>query len=615
MFISKLIEKLHLSFMNLRIKYKTLLLFYSIVIFVSLILGSYSYIVYSNKIEKGATESNYIESTKIRKSVDLLQKDIKDLSTFICLDSELQKALTESEKSIEAISDDNEYNNYTSEVLRPLYNLVASKDYISFIAIYGNNGFRYYISTDSSNGLRKLSEIEGLDIYTKAKGLKGAPLWKNLDDKNQMFIVNNKSPKVAMVRNLLSTNTYENIGFMVICLNISTLDNLYTENTKSSRRSVILLDEKNNVISLKSSDNKLKAEDVKNYIIPKISEKAGNKNIRLGDENYLITYDTTEQSSWRIIYTVPVKELLKDLKSVLVITIMVVIGCLIIALILTMFISTYLTSPINKLIYSMEKVKKGNFKEKVNFKYNDEIGILGEQYNDMIDNINNLIDEVFMLQIQEKEAELKALQAQINPHFLYNTLDSIFWKAQKSNDKEISEMIHALSKLFRLTLNRGYESTYINNEKDFIENYLLLQKMRYGEKLRYLIEFDEAILYYRIPKLILQPFVENAIAYGTESSNTESIIKVIGEQHPQGIRFIIEDNGKGISKELIDKILTDDMANVSNVSTGYAMKNVKKRLSLYYDNAFEFNIHSSEGEGTTIEIIVPTDCKKFKMEE
>ncbi|WP_139903203.1 sensor histidine kinase [Clostridium thermarum] len=328
-------------------------------------------------------------------------------------------------------------------------------------------------------------------------------------------------------------------------------------------------------------------------------------------ETVVDKYYTTEQSSWRIIYTVPMKELLSDLNSVLIATIMVVIGCLIVALIFTMFISTYLTSPINRLIDSMERVKKGNFKEKVNFKYNDEIGVLGEQYNDMIDNINNLIDKVYLLQIQEKEAELKALQAQINPHFLYNTLDSIFWKAQKSNNKEISEMIYALSKLFRLTLNRGYEFTYIKNEKDFIENYLLLQKMRYGDKLSYSIRFDEEILSYRIPKLILQPFVENAIAYGTEFSNTESMIIVTGDQHDKGIRFTIKDNGRGMSSELIAKILSDDRSNIANESTGYAMKNIRKRLSLYYDDNFNFNIYSTEMNGTTIEIIIPINSKKI----
>lgn len=611
MFIKRFILRLHSSFMNLSIKYKTLLLFYSIVIFISVLLGSYSYIVYSNKIEKEIRQSNFIETTKIRKSVDLLQKDIKDLSTFILLDSDLQKVLSEPVKS-PGTNMQNAEENYTGEVLRPLYDLAASKDYISFISIYGNNGFQYYISNDYSSGIRRLSEIEPLDIYIKAKELKGQPLWKNLDADNQVFIVNNKHPKVAMVRTLLSTNNYDTIGFMIICINVSTLDNLYSENTNSSRRSVILLDEKNKIISLKSNDEKLKAEDIESYIIPSVNEKSGNKNIKLGNENYLVAFDTSEQSSWKVIYTVPVNELLSELKSVLVATIMVVIGCLIIALILAMFISTYLTSPINKLIYSMEKVKMGSFKEKVNFKYNDEIGTLGEQYNDMIDNINNLIDEVYMLQIQEKEAELKALQAQINPHFLYNTLDSIFWKAQRSNDKEIGEMIHALSKLFRLTLNRGQEFTYIENEKDFIHNYLLLQKMRYGEKLKYTIEFDEDILFYRIPKLILQPFVENAIAYGTESSNAESIIKVRGEKYHGGIRFTIEDNGNGISQKLIDEILADDAESVSNASTGYAMKNIKKRLALYYDNNFEFNIYSSEGESTIIEIIIPTESKKFQ---
>jgi len=261
----------------------------------------------------------------------------------------------------------------------------------------------------------------------------------------------------------------------------------------------------------------------------------------------------------------------------------------------------------------MKRVKTGNFKEKVNLKYMDEIGLLGNEYNDMIDNINNLIDKVYKLQISEKEAELKALQAQINPHFLYNTLDSIYWKAQKSKETDISEMIYALSKLFRLTLNRGNEFTEVRNEKEFIENYLILQKKRFKNKLEYKINISNDILQYEMPKLILQPFVENSIIHGTEEDTDKSILDICGYIEGNKIKFIIQDNGRGIEESILNNLLkSDSNEKNSKEHKGYAIKNVKDRLNLYYDGNYFLNITSNIGKGTKVEIIIPAVVQELE---
>ena len=255
----------------------------------------------------------------------------------------------------------------------------------------------------------------------------------------------------------------------------------------------------------------------------------------------------------------------------------------------------------------MKRMEKGNLDEKVNFKYKDEIGILGTQYNGMVEHINNLINKVYKLQLQEKEAELRALQSQINPHFLYNTLDTIFWKAEINKDTEISEMIYALSNLFRLTLNRGEDFTLVQKEKEFIEYYLLLQKKRYKDKLLYEINFSNDILNFKIPKLILQPFVENAIVHRTEISTEKSSISIQGSILNNKIIFTIEDNGAGINKDILNNIFKSSSSEITpSEKKGYAIINVKERLSLYYENNYELNIFSKEHKGTKIEIVLPT---------
>jgi two-component system, sensor histidine kinase YesM len=593
-----LYDKIYSFYMNLSIKYKILIFFFTIIIFVSLTLGIYSYIASSNTIQEEVASVNLRDIKQTSGSINLLQKDVKDLSTFVCLNP-LVQAFVKSE-----VPSNNIYN-YNSVSLEPLNSLLASKDYISFIVIYGNNGTTYYLSSDRSTGINSYEDIKKSDIYKKAHGLKGSPIWIDLREENQIFISDNKEPKIAMVRTIINTNTLEEAGLMVICINHSTLERIYSGNQKITEGSTIMLDANNNVISFVTSDKALQKNPDFSPLLPYINSSSGYDLVTLNKIKFLITFNSIEQSSWKMVSLIPMSALLKNLNSTLTMTIIVIISCLIISLIMALFISSALTSPIKKLLASMQKVKSGSFKEKVSFKYKDEIGMLGAEYNDMIDNIKTLIDKVYKLQIKEKEAELKALQAQINPHFLYNTLDTIFWKAEKSNQKDISDMVYALSRLFRITLSRGNEFIFLRSEKEFIEHYLLLQSKRFKHKLSYKINISDSILDYTIPKLIIQPFVENSITHATEGDNDMSFIEISGRLCSDKLVFIVEDNGCGMSEETINLLLSNKLSEDKNLQGSYAIRNVNQRLALYYNNNYVLNISSKLGQGTKVEIEIP----------
>ncbi|MGI6623755.1 MAG: sensor histidine kinase [Clostridiaceae bacterium] len=236
----------------------------------------------------------------------------------------------------------------------------------------------------------------------------------------------------------------------------------------------------------------------------------------------------------------------------------------------------------------------------------DEVGELCFHYNEMISNINKLLNQVYSLEIEEKIAELKALQAQINPHFLYNTLDTIYWKAVSGDNKGVQEMIHALSKLFRLALNVGKDFLYVRQERELISYYLLLQEKRYKNKLKYNLDFSPNILYCQIPKLILQPFVENAIVHGIETEDKPTNVDILGFMEGERLHFIIRDNGTGMPQEVLDKLLNPQIdANSSPEKGGYGIKNVINRLSIYYGNKYSIDIKSELGKGTEINIFIP----------
>jgi two-component system sensor histidine kinase YesM len=322
----------------------------------------------------------------------------------------------------------------------------------------------------------------------------------------------------------------------------------------------------------------------------------------------LISYSGMNENGWHILYAVPLASLTKELISIKVFVVVLILLCLLLSIPFMMLLTSFITAPINTLLLSMKRFQNGHFNERVDIKYRDEIGELSRGYNSMVTNIKTLVDEVYVLQLKEKEAELKALQSQINPHFLYNMLDTIFWEAEAAGQNQISEMIINLSRLFRLSLNRGKSFTNVKKEKELIELYLSLQKMRFKDLLDYQVEIPNEIEGYVILKLILQPFIENALVHGVERKRGGGYLSVTGEIIGESLRFIIEDNGPGIDEATIKKILESEAesdVNTTPDTAGYAIQNVNARLKLYYKDGYRLNYFSVPGKGTRVEIIIP----------
>jgi two-component system sensor histidine kinase YesM len=215
--------------------------------------------------------------------------------------------------------------------------------------------------------------------------------------------------------------------------------------------------------------------------------------------------------------------------------------------------------------------------------------------------------------LREKESELNALQAQINPHFLYNTLDALYWQATDAQHYEIAEDIYALSQLFRLVLGQGKGIVTVRNEQDLIDRYLHIQKMRFEKRLDYEIKIEEEIQTAIIPKLILQPFIENAIVHGFEKAGEKCFISLVGKKRGNHIIFMIKDNGIGMSREQVKAILNvNDSERYASQRIGrYAIKNIRERLELKYHEDFKLLIYSKEGSGTTVIIELPYENKEM----
>ncbi|MCL5071255.1 MAG: sensor histidine kinase, partial [Actinobacteria bacterium] len=291
------------------------------------------------------------------------------------------------------------------------------------------------------------------------------------------------------------------------------------------------------------------------------------------------------------------------------VTIIVGLMCLIIAVIASILVAKNFSTPIIELNNVLKEIGRGNFGIKINIKRPDEIGQLALGVGEMAHELRDLISRTSMAKLKQKEAEFKALQNQINPHFLYNTLESIQMKAVVNKQPEISDMTAALGKLIRLSISRGAEIVPIKQEIEHVGLYIKLQKIRYGDKLDCAIRFDEDIMELYSVKLILQPIVENSIYHGLEKKLAGGRIVLTGEIIEGDVIIKIQDNGAGMAAKklmLIRRSMVGD-GTYEAETTNIGVKNVHERIKLYFGEQYGLDIYSSKDVGTMVVIKIPAN--------
>lgn len=277
------------------------------------------------------------------------------------------------------------------------------------------------------------------------------------------------------------------------------------------------------------------------------------------------------------------------------------IGILIIFLIITTAITVQF-KPLNHLITKMKEVRKGNMDTQINVKGDDEIGELSHNFNKMIVDIRKLLQKVKDDQEEIRRVEFKALQSQINPHFLYNTLDFICWMTRTKQYKVIEKMVVALSSFFRLALNNGQDITTIKKEIEHVENYILIQKLRYPKKFKCNISVSPELLDNECIKLILQPLVENSLLHGFKDVENGGIIDISIKSIEHKVIFQIYDNGCGTDILKMNKIIND---NNKDKSEGFAISSVNNRIKLYYGEEYGLTFLKQIGKGTKVQVVLP----------
>lgn len=336
-------------------------------------------------------------------------------------------------------------------------------------------------------------------------------------------------------------------------------------------------------------------------------------------EKYLTAHRALTGAPWHLIYLQSETRIVGQLENIRNVFFVVSLGAVLALLAMLTRIVHSVTQPLSRLSERMRDVEYQNNMQGFAYPYRNEIGALAQSFNSMLAHIHMLLDEQeqYIAQLKnEKErvrveqqlkrrAELKALQAQINPHFLYNTLDSIRWKAERAGAQDISCMTTALATLFRIGLSRGKEIISMEQEMQHVDSYLQIQKLRYGDKLSYMMQLEPEILQLYTVKLILQPLVENAIYHGIKESESAGVIHIAGKRDGDVLKLNVTDNGMGIPSERLNMLQKDLARGLCVSGEGYGIFNVNERIRLYFGAEYGLTLESEYGKGTVATVRLP----------
>jgi two-component system, sensor histidine kinase YesM len=329
----------------------------------------------------------------------------------------------------------------------------------------------------------------------------------------------------------------------------------------------------------------------------------GGDSVLLNEDYMYVNVNTLKNTRWRIATFININQIYQTRQSMNLIASSIFLGALLLSLIVSVFVSKRISDPLIKLEEYMARIEKGDMTTEVVVTGQKEVVLLSNTFNKMIGEIRHLMSRIVTEQKEKRKSEFLALQTQINPHFLYNTLDSIVWLAENNKNSEVIEMVIALSRFFRISISRGKNVIAVKDELEHAKQYLQIQKIRYNRKFDYQFNVQPQVFQYSVVKLVLQPIIENAIHHGINSEFESGMIQINAFTKGKKLIFEIENNGYGITPERIAELYQSMKEEEQANSVG--LRNVYQRLKLYYGDEADLEITSELDRMTNVRLVIP----------
>ena len=587
-----------------------------ILLTVALLYSSIMLIRYSGEVSmKNLINSSYDMLTYVCRSVDdFITTEVKISTEVMQSDSDLKEHLEQKpedyENQHEKLVDIYLMNRYLTR--RNSYSRVSGV----LAGIINKNGVVYNLQypMDMAEEAEAFAESLMKDKKRLEYGYDWYPLQKNCFAPETGNLRNDSM--IPVLKNLLlDGGGYQ--GTLIYSLSEEQIYEQYKKSKLLEEGYLYIVDREGRLISHSDESMLLHPEEVVNLAYTKKAmEGTGNYFI---ENREVVMSQRLNDGNWTAIAVIPLNNMIGEVIGIYKRFIFVIAVILIISVSVSVLLSREAIKPLETMIASMDRVENGDFSVRVEEKGPYDIARLIHHYNTMLENTERYIREEYQIKRMKKAAELDALVAQINPHFLYNTLESIVWQARAAGAYKISDMAYSLGKMFNIMVNKGHSMLTVEKELEHVKLYVHLQNNRYNDRFDLKIDLDdEDLLQLRTLKLILQPIVENIILHGFTKEQEDCTIR-IGVYISHGMLvYDVEDNGIGISKDELDSIreslkeqnvIEYDEQNAKlrrNSGRGIGLQNVHQRIGLYYGNQYGLEIFSREGEGTEVIIRIPT---------
>ncbi|MDT0125038.1 sensor histidine kinase [Paenibacillus sp. RRE4] len=606
---------------SINLRTKLLVLFLTLTLLPLSVQGVMSYAHFSQTLDRKTEQFTIDMVRQINTNLNRLLKDMERLSLLPLYDETVLGILRKYDGAMGsgtwARSDDyQKMKLYTSAQ-------AYDRPEIRGVHLLSNSGILF--SNLDSLGVKPVWDGSQEKWFAELRGTEG--IWHLLPPHIPGYYVSGQEAEYITVgRELRDPGTLQRLGYILIDIRLEAFGQLLSNLNFEQKASLMIVDSQQRLIFEKTSTDGLSAY-APLLSHGKLQDYADHQKIALDGRSYLHVRHHSGYSELSVISLTPITVIQKESGEMLTFTMGLALLCMAAVAILAVLVSYRVTRPLIRLKHHMNRVEQGDFSQRVTQYSSDELGQISRGFNRMMEEIHRLFHEVYMLEIQEREAELSALQSQMNPHFIYNTLESINMMAVRERHTEVSAMVTALGRLLRYTIDKADRMVTLREELAFVDSYVRIQQVRYNGELEIIYDMEEEVNDCLVPKLILQPLVENAICHGIEGrlaggstgGNNGGMIWVSAVLFDQELLISVRDNGKGMEQEELDRLnasISGQTVSGKNVHPpanpilhGHAgeslgLQNIAQRLHLVYGKDSGLSVDGSPGQGLVVTLSI-----------
>jgi len=582
----KLIDRYNLKSIQVLITFS----FSILIFFIICAIAFLSYHITGTVVEENTNEYVYQLVKQVNNDIDYYLKTVETISENIRYNNDLNEYVRTEDQELE------------KDIISDLNTYVESRNDIINIVFISNKGKVFHNNLQLK--LKDNINFEDFEWYKKAKNEEKFVV----SESHIQRLFESRYKWVVSCSTLLKSPYYEeNLGVLLVDINYNLINDMVSSIKLGQKGYVFIVDNNGDIVYHPKQQllySGLKSEDMDTIL----NSEDGTKTVVEDRKKKQYTITTSKYSGWKVVSSVYMEDILSYKPNLDRFFFIMGTLAIFISIFISVLISRSILHPIKKLVNTMHQVEEGNLNVSIDIKNDNEIGELAKAFNLMTNRVNNLVNQNKKIEKNKRKNELRALQAQINPHFLYNTLDSIIWMAESKNYKAVVTMTSALAKLFRISISKGEQYITVAEEIEHVENYLKIQKIRYGDHLDYHIDVEEDIKQNKIIKLIIQPIVENAIYHGIKNVPGGGMIDISVKKYDNKILITIADDGVGMSKQEINLLFSKNQELPKEKKLGgVGVRNVDNRIKLYYGEDYGLEIESEIYEGTTVKAWLPNN--------